>query len=120
LLEGHPLVSKVYYPGLESDPNFDLAERQQSGPGAMLSFELKSGPEAATNFAETIEIFGLAASLGGVESLICQPSTMTHRGMKEEARLEAGITDNLLRMSVGIEAREDLLAAVRQALSLLV
>ncbi|WP_371395593.1 cystathionine gamma-synthase [Fretibacter rubidus] len=105
-------VSKVYYPGLKSDPGHKLMKRQQSGPGAMLSFELKAGAKAATDLAENIDIFGLAASLGGVESLICQPSTMTHRGMAEEARREAGITDDLLRISVGIEDSADLIKAL--------
>lgn len=111
-LHKHKAVSKVYYPGLKSDPGHKLMKRQQSGPGAMLSFELKAGAKAATDFAENVDIFGLAASLGGVESLICQPSTMTHRGMAEEARLAAGITENLLRISVGIEDGTDLIKAL--------
>jgi len=117
LLYNHQAVANVYYPGLRSDPGYELAQKQQSGPGAMLSFELKAGAKAATDFAQGIEFFSLAASLGGVESLICQPSTMTHRGMAEEARLEAGVTDGLLRLSLGIEAQEDLLEAVKDALS---
>lgn len=113
-LSKHKAVSRVYYPGLKSDPGHKLMKRQQSGPGAMLSFELKGGAKAATDLAETVDIFGLAASLGGVESLICQPSTMTHRGMEEGARLKAGITDSLLRISVGIEDETDLINALQQ------
>ena len=115
-LKKHKAVSEVYYPGLRSDPGHKLMKAQQSGPGAMLSFEVKS-PEIASRILNTVKIFQLAASLGGVESLICQPSTMTHGGMEEKARLQAGITDNLLRLSVGMEAEEDLIDALRSALS---
>ncbi len=117
MLKKHKAVSKVYYPGLRSDPGYKLMKAQQDGPGAMLSFELKGGCEAAVALAENVALFQLAASLGGVESLICQPSTMTHRGMEETARLEAGITDSLLRLSVGIEAEADLIKALEQGLS---
>jgi len=103
-------VKQVYYPGLRSDPGHDLVHAQQSGPGAMLSFEIKGGLEAATQFCKSLNIFKLAASLGGVESLICLPETMTHAGMAEKARREAGISDSLLRLSVGIESEKDLLA----------
>ena len=113
-LSEHKAVSRVYYPGLKSDPGHKLMKRQQSGPGAMLSFELKGGAKAATDFAENADIIRLAASLGGVESLICQPSTMTHRGMEKQARLDAGITDSLLRISVGIEDKTDLIKALKQ------
>lgn len=117
MLHKHKAVSKVYYPGLKSDPGYKLMKKQQSGPGAMLSFELKGGGDAAVALAENVELFQLAASLGGVESLICQPSTMTHRGMEEAARREAGITDSLLRISVGIEDENDLVNALKQGLS---
>lgn len=113
-LQKHKAVSKVYYPGLRSDPGHKLMKAQQSGPGAMLSFEVES-PELAAKILNKIEIFQLAASLGGVESLICQPSTMTHRGMAEEARLKAGVTDNLLRLSVGMEAESDLIQALENS-----
>ena len=103
-------VNAVYYPGLKSDAGYALAAEQQSGPGAMLSFEVKGGLEAATEFCQALDIFKLAASLGGVESLICLPETMTHRGMAESARREAGISESLLRLSVGIEAQQDLLS----------
>ena len=117
MLSKHKAVSKVFYPGLRSDPGYKLMKAQQDGPGAMLSFELKGGGEAAVKLAESVALFQLAASLGGVESLICQPSTMTHRGMEETARLEAGITDSLLRLSVGIEDEQDLINALQQGLS---
>ena len=117
MLSKHKAVSKVFYPGLRSDPGYKLMKVQQDGPGAMLSFELKGGGEAAVKLAESVALFQLAASLGGVESLICQPSTMTHRGMEETARLEAGITDSLLRLSVGIEDEQDLINALQQGLS---
>ena len=116
-LKRHKAVSQVYYPGLKSDPNYKLMKAQQSGPGAMLSFELAGDKLATSKFASQTRLFRLAASLGGVESLICQPSTMTHRGMAEEARAKAGISESLLRLSVGIEAKTDLIADLRQALS---
>lgn len=109
-LEAQPAVTKVNYPGLPSDPGYDLAKTQQSGAGAMLSFEIAGGLNAATQFCQSLNIFKLAASLGGVESLICLPETMTHRGMAEDARRAAGISDSLLRLSVGIESENDLLA----------
>lgn len=119
MLSKHKAVSKVYYPGLRADPGYKLMKAQQDGPGAMLSFELKGGGDAAVKLAESVALFQLAASLGGVESLICQPSTMTHRSMEESARLEAGITDSLLRLSIGIEGEEDLINALKQGLSLI-
>lgn len=114
-LKKHKAVTQVYYPGLRSDPGHKLMKAQQSGPGAMLSFEVENA-EKASSLLNSIEIFRLAASLGGVESLICQPSTMTHRGMAEAARLEAGIGDNLLRLSVGMEAEKDLIHALDKVL----
>ena len=108
-LSKQPQVKAVHYPGLKTDPGYDLMQAQQSGPGAMLSFEVKGGLEAATSFCQSLQIFKLAASLGGVESLICLPETMTHAGMEESARREAGISDSLLRLSVGIESETDLL-----------
>lgn len=115
-LKAHSGVTQVYYPGLSDHPDYELMKRQQSGPGAMLSFEVET-PERAAKLMESVKIFRLAASLGGVESLICQPSTMTHRGMAEAARLKAGITDRLIRLSVGVEAEHDLIADLSQALS---
>lgn len=117
LLSGHKGVEAVYYPGLRSDPGHELVHAQQSGPGAMLSFEIKGRLNAATTFCQSLEIFKLAASLGGVESLICLPETMTHRGMAEAARRKAGIGDNLLRLSVGIESQSDLLGDLETGFS---
>lgn len=115
-LQQHPAVKAVHYPGLTSHPGHALASRQQSGPGAMLSFELTGGTEAVRQVIEQLEIFTLAESLGGVESLIAHPATMTHAAMTPEARVTAGITDGLLRLSVGLEHQDDVLADLIQAL----
>jgi cystathionine gamma-synthase len=109
-LSKHPGVARVYYPGLADHPGHEIARRQQSGFGAMLSFELAGGESAVEAFLSGLECFTLAESLGGVESLISHPTTMTHAGMEESARLRAGIGAGLLRVSVGIEAAEDLVA----------
>jgi len=103
-----PAVSHVYFPGLPSHPGHALAAIQQRGFGAMISFELRGGAEAARVFVEGLKYFSLAESLGGVESLIAHPATMTHAAMDEPSRRAAGLTDGLLRLSVGIEAMEDL------------
>ena len=116
VLELHPAVKAVHYPGLTSHPGHDLAARQQSGPGAMLSFELNGGTEAVRQVIERLEVFTLAESLGGVESLVAHPATMTHAAMTPEARVTAGITDGLLRLSVGLEHQDDILADLTQAL----
>ncbi len=117
LLDAHPAVRAVHFPGLATHPGHALARRQQSGFGAMLSFELEGGVQAARAFVEGLQYFTLAESLGGVESLICHPAGMTHAAMAPEARLRAGIADGLLRISVGIEDVEDLLADVAAALA---
>ena len=117
LLDGHPLVPQVYYPGLASHPGHTLAARQQTGFGAMISFELQGGESAVCAFVDGLQYFTLAESLGGVESLVAHPATMTHAAMTAEARAEAGISDGLLRLSVGIEATEDLLADLRAGLA---
>ena len=108
----HPAVAVVHYPGLEADPGHAIASTQQVGFGAMLSFELHGGVEAVSRFVEAIEIFTLAESLGGVESLIAHPATMTHSDMGAEARQAAGISDSLIRLSVGLEADSDLIAGL--------
>lgn len=108
-LESHPAVSQVYYPGLASHPQYALAARQQDGPGAMLSFELTGGLEAIKAMLGALRVFRLAQSLGGVESLVSHPVTMTHADMEEEDRRRAGIGDALLRLSVGLESESDLL-----------
>ncbi|MGB3866694.1 MAG: cystathionine gamma-synthase [Xanthobacteraceae bacterium] len=111
-LHAHPKVRAVYYPGLPSHPGHDLARAQQAGFGAMLSFELNGGTDAVRAFVEAVRIFTLAESLGGVESLIAHPATMTHVKMGAEARRVAGISDSLLRLSVGMEAEADLIAGL--------
>ncbi len=116
LLDRHPAVRAVHYPGLPKHPGHALAKRQQSGFGAMLSFELVGGEASARIFVEGLEFFTLAESLGGVESLICHPAGMTHASMAPEARRRAGIADGLLRVSVGIEDETDLLADIEAAL----
>jgi len=108
LLNGHSAVDRVYYPGLADHPGHAIARRQQSGFGAMLSFELAGGEPAVEAFLSGLECFTLAESLGGVESLISHPASMTHAGMEEAARLRAGIGAGLLRVSVGIEDAADL------------
>jgi cystathionine gamma-synthase len=117
LLDGHPVVSKVYFPGLVSHPGHAVAARQQKGFGAMLSVELEGGEEAVRAFVEGLRYFTLAESLGGVESLVAHPATMTHAAMTPEARAKAGISDGLLRLSVGIESTDDLLADIAAALA---
>jgi cystathionine gamma-synthase len=109
-LAAHPGVARVYYPGLPNHPQHALAARQQQGFGAMISFELKGGEPQVRAFVAQLRCFSLAESLGGVESLIAHPASMTHAGMAPEARARAGITDTLLRLSIGIEAVEDLIA----------
>ncbi|WP_313496981.1 O-succinylhomoserine (thiol)-lyase [Pseudoxanthomonas mexicana] len=117
LLDTHPAVSKVYFPGLPLHPGHAVAARQQKGFGAMLSLELEGGEESVRAFVEGLRYFTLAESLGGVESLVAHPATMTHAAMTPEARAKAGISDGLLRLSVGIEATDDLLADLAAALS---
>ena len=116
LLDGHAAVSALHYPGLASHPGHAVAARQQDGFGAMLSLELEGGVEAVRAFLDGLACFTLAESLGGVESLIAHPATMTHAAMSPEARAAAGIGDGLLRLSVGIEALEDLEADIEAGL----
>jgi len=106
-LEAHPAVARVNYPGLASHPQAELARRQQKGAGAMISFELRD-PSRVPDILRGLRWFGLAESLGGVESLVAHPASMTHASMTPEARHRAGIGDGLIRLSVGIEALEDL------------
>jgi len=116
-LKNHPAIDAVYYPGFEDHPGHDIAKKQQAGFGAMLSFDIKGGVEAVKKLFANLELFTLAQSLGGVESLINHPPTMTHAGMEEAARLEAGITDSLVRISVGIEDIADILADLARGLN---
>ncbi|WP_255191738.1 cystathionine gamma-synthase [Natronobeatus ordinarius] len=115
-LEDHPRVSKVYYPGLESHPGHEIAARQMDDFGGMLSFELDASLEEASEVVSTTDIFTLAESLGGVESLIEQPAPMTHAAIPREERLEAGLTDGLIRVSVGIEHVDDLIGDLEAAI----
>ena len=116
LLDNHPAVRVVHYPGLESHPGHALAARQQKGFGAMLSVEIDGGVDAVRAFVNGLTCFTLAESLGGVESLVAHPATMTHAAMSAEARAAAGIGDGLLRLSVGIEHVDDLIADLEAAL----
>ncbi|QDU40784.1 Cystathionine beta-lyase [Maioricimonas rarisocia] len=116
MLDEHPAVDRVYYPGLESHPGHELAKRQQDGFGAMLSFDVKGGRPDAERVFSRLKLFSLAESLGGVESLVEYPETMSHASMTLEARREAGISERTIRVSVGIESPEDLVADMRQAL----
>lgn len=116
-LVNHPAVEKVYYPGLADHPSHELAKRQQSDFGAMMSFEVKGGVEAVKALFANLELFTLAQSLGGVESLISHPSTMTHAGMELEAQLAAGISQSLIRIAVGIEDIDDILADLETGLT---
>ena len=115
-LQAHPAVTKVHYPGLASHPGHALAARQQSGFGAMLSLELDGGVEAVRAFVDGLRWFTLAESLGGVESLVAHPASMTHAAMTPEARAAAGIPDGLVRLSIGIEAQTDLQTDLAAAL----
>jgi len=115
-LTQHPNVEQVFYPGLESHEGHALAARQQQGFGGMVSFALRGGPEAVNHLLRSTNIFSLAESLGGVESLIEHPATMSHASMRPEQRIAAGITDSVIRLSVGIESMDDLIADLAQAL----
>ena len=115
-LDEHPEARAVYYPGLPSHPQHELAKRQMRGFGGMVSFELAGGGQRARDFATKTKIFSLAESLGGVESLICHPATMTHASIPKETREARGVSDSLLRLSVGIEAQADIVDDLQQAL----
>ncbi|MEO6967207.1 MAG: cystathionine gamma-synthase [Rhodanobacteraceae bacterium] len=116
LLQAHPAVARLYWPGLPSHPGHALAARQQAGFGAMLSFELQGGEPAVRTFLDGLRYVTLAESLGGVESLIAHPATMTHASMSAETRRAAGVSDTLLRLSCGIEDANDLCADLGAAL----
>ena len=117
-LESHPKVEWVKYPGLKSHPQFELAKVQMRGPGAMISFELKGGLEAGKIMMNNVKMALLAVSLGGIETLIQHPAGMTHSKLSKDAKAAAGITDGLVRLSVGIENVEDIIADLDQALAL--
>jgi len=115
-LENHPKVEWVLYPGLKSHPQYELAKRQMKGPGAMITFCLKGGLEAGKKLMNNVHLAMLAVSLGGIETLIQHPASMTHSKLSKEARESAGITDGLIRFAVGIENVEDIIADLREAL----
>lgn len=115
-LENHNQVEKVIYPGLKSHPQHDIAKEQMTGFGGMITFYIKGGLEKARSFLEKVEVFSLAESLGGVESLIEHPAIMTHASVPAEIRAELGISDSLIRLSVGVEDIEDILKDLEQAL----
>jgi cystathionine gamma-synthase len=112
-LSQQPQVKRVYYPGLPGHPGHDIAKRQQTGFGAIVTLEVNGGIDGARRFSEALELFSLAESLGGVESLVAHPATMTHAAMAPEARAAAGLVDGLLRLSIGIESTDDLLRDLR-------
>jgi cystathionine beta-lyase/cystathionine gamma-synthase len=115
-LAQHPKVEKVYYPGLESHPQHQIAKKQMRGFGGMISMVVKGGLPAAKSFLEKVQLFSLGESLGGVESLIEHPAIMTHASIPAENRAKLGIVDGLVRLSVGIEDVDDLIADLTNAL----
>jgi methionine-gamma-lyase len=116
-LENHSKIDWVRYPGLKSHPQHLLAKRQMDGFGSMMSFELKGGVEAGRKMMNSVKLCSLAVSLGAVETLICHPPTMTHAVVPREDRLKAGISDGLVRLSVGIEDIDDIIDDLDQALA---
>jgi O-succinylhomoserine (thiol)-lyase len=117
-LTEHPLVKRVFYPGLDSHPGYEIAKRQMKGFGGMVSFEIRGGIESVNTFLRRLKLFYLAESLGGVASLAAHPGTMTHASMPKDYREKVGITDELIRLSVGLESVGDLIDDLRQALEL--
>ena len=115
-MRAHPKIARVLYPGLPDFTGHDLAHRQMKGYGGMLTIEVRGGGAAATQVADALKLFALAPSLGGVESLVTQPCTTTHHGLAPEERARRGISDAMLRLSVGLEDADDLIADLRQAL----
>ena len=115
-LEKHGKIEKIYYPGLPTHPNHEIAKRQMRGFGGMISVELKGGFETGKKFACSTKFFSLGESLGGVKSLICHPASMTHASIPPEERAKAGISEGLIRLSVGLEATEDLIEDLQEAL----
>jgi methionine-gamma-lyase len=116
-LEAQDCVARVWYPGLPSHPNYEVAQKQHIGPGGMIAFELQGGLEAGQKLMDSVKLFKLAVSLGGVESLIQHPASMTHAGMSAELRQQAGISDGLVRISIGVEHVDDLLADLQKGLA---
>jgi len=110
------MVHQVIYPGLKSYKYYDIAKKQTRGPGAMISIYIKGGLPGSKHFLQSLKIFALAVSLGAVESLICSPAIMTHGSIPKHKREELGLTDNLIRISIGIENTKDLIEDLDQAL----
>ena len=119
-LEGHPAVESISYPGLKSFPQYELAKKQMKMPGAMIAFEVKGGIEAGRKLMNTVELCTLAVSLGDAETLIQHPASMTHSPYTPEERLESDITEGLVRLSIGLECADDIIADLKQALDKLV
>lgn len=119
-LEAHPAVENVYFPGLKSFPQYELAKKQMSLPGAVIAFEIKGGVEEGKKVINSVELCKIAVSLGDAETLIQHPASMTHSPYSQEERLEAGISDGLIRVAVGLENIEDIIADLDQALNLIV
>lgn len=117
-LQKHPAIEQVYYPGLEHHHGHRLARQQMKGFGGVISVRVKGGLARVEKFAQHLKLFSIAGSLGGVESLVCQPATMTHASLTQQERIMRGITDDLIRMSVGLENRDDLLHDITQALDI--
>jgi len=117
-LESHPKIAWIRYPGLESHPQFELAKKQMSGSGSMISFGVKGGLEAGRKLMDNVHLATLAVSLGGVETLIQHPASMTHASVNKEEKVKAGITDDLVRLSVGIEDVQDIIEDLDQALKI--
>jgi methionine-gamma-lyase len=115
-LEAHSKIAWVRYPGLPSHPQYEIAQKQMSGFSGMLSFGVVGGIEAGRKLMNCLELCSLAVSLGAVDTLISHPASMTHAGVPKEARIKMGITDDLVRLSVGIEEPEDIIADLDQAL----
>ncbi|KPU44345.1 methionine gamma-lyase [Oxobacter pfennigii] len=118
-LESHPAVERVYYPGLESFPQYELAKKQMSLPGAVIAFEVRGGVEEGKKIMNSVKLCTLAVSLGDAETLIQHPASMTHSPYTKEERLASGITDGLIRLAVGLENAEDIIADLKQALDLI-
>ncbi len=114
--DGHPVVEALHYPGLPDHPDYQLAQQQMRTPGSMVTVELRGGEPTVRRFLDGLEVFHLAESLGGTESLVCHPATMTHGAMSPEAQQAAGITPGMLRFSVGLEDVDDLVAVIAEAL----
>ena len=114
--ETHPKIEWIKYPGLESHPQFELAKKQMNGPWSIISFGVKGGFEAGKKLMDNVHLAILAVSLGGVETLIQHPASMTHAGVSKDDKIKAGITDDLVRFSVGIEGITDIINDLSQAL----